>query len=367
MTIEEIAKDFIDTSRERLKTPISGAFLWSFIIYNWRPIFLLLFSNASIENKIIVINHEYCNFWAILLPIFIALFYTILIPKLMLSIDKALFETKKERVDTKYDATEHFKDRHIDIAKKDFLLKSVESGSKEKQDFLDEIESLKETIQQKDESQNQIITSNKNAIEQLNESLKLSNTLLEEKEKEKNLIKQSLEKDLKEARRSTYFAKDVSNTLRKLNKEFASKFMDLKEEEGGKLVFRLTSNRQISLQKFWELKLVEQIDENHYIFTDLGSTIYNMLNLNSQLNNPYEIVEVLGKHVREAYKSLSTVQRSRFHGMISGGKTVDTSKVSVNEVNEFTDLNLITGSLDTREFVLTELGKGVLQFIVYNI
>ncbi|KQO20940.1 hypothetical protein ASF10_15275 [Flavobacterium sp. Leaf82] len=87
MTIADLIKDFIDSTKERLKTPISGAFLWSFIVYNWRPIFLLIFSDTSIENKIVVINYEYCSFWAIFWPLVIATFYTLLIPKIMLLID----------------------------------------------------------------------------------------------------------------------------------------------------------------------------------------------------------------------------------------------------------------------------------------
>ena len=368
MAIEDILKDFIDTTRERLKTPISGAFLWSFMIYNWRPIFLLIFSKASIENKIIIINHEYCNFWSIIAPIFIALFYTLLIPKLMLALDKELYETKKGRVDTKYDATEHLKDRHIGIAKKDFLLKSVESGSKEKQDFLDEIESLKEIIKQKDESSKEIAISNKNNIDQLTESLKLSNSLLEDLERREILSQQvleELEKDLKEAKRQTYFGREISSTLRELNTEMAKKFMDLKEGDDGRLIFRLTSNRKVSLEEFWKLKLVEKITDDHYVFTDLGSTIYNILHLDTKLSNSDgSSNEILGKHIRAAYKNLSPSQLEAFRSMISVNGNVDTSKVSVDEVNEFADLELIAGALDNKIFILTELGRALHQFIL---
>ena len=370
MTIQDLIKDLIDTSRERLKTPISGAFLWSFLIFNWRPIVLLMFSSASIENRIIVINHEYCNFWAIFFPVFIALFYTILIPKLMLCIDKDLFHTKKERVEKKYDALEYLKDRHILIARKDYEQKSVESGSKEKQDFMDDIASLKETIRQKDESSKEIATSNKNNLDQLTESLKLSNSLLEAAEsretQNKQLVEQ-LEKDLKEARRQTYFGKEISSILSKLNVEMAKKFMDLKEEADGRLIFRLTSNRKASLQKFWALRLVEKITDDHYIFTDLGSTIYNILHLDNKLNySEGSHNEVLVKHIRAAYKNLTPNQLKAFRVSVAVNGTVNTSKISVDEVNELADLELIAGSADTTEFVLTDLGRGVQQFILLN-
>lgn len=170
MTIPELIKDFIDTSKERLKTPISGAFLWSFIIYNWRPIILLLFSDASIENKIIVINHEYCSFWTIFIPVFISLFYTLLLPKIMLAIDNDLEETKIKRIDNIYNIRTHTMERKIVIAEQDFFLKNAESGNKDRQELLDQIESMKA-------SHEQIRLTDKNRIESLNVALKEVNDL----------------------------------------------------------------------------------------------------------------------------------------------------------------------------------------------
>ncbi|MFH7014655.1 hypothetical protein [Flavobacterium sp. FlaQc-47] len=197
MTLADLIKDFIDTTKERLKTPISGAFLWSFIIFNWRPIVLLLFSNTSIENKIIVINHEYCNFWALFFPFFIALFYTILVPKLMLQIDKSLIETKEERINNIYLEKEHLVDKKTTLASKEFLLKSAESGNKEIQELLDQIESLKQHNFSLQESIKQINDSNKNTIEELNKRLKISNDSLIELQRNYSNTTKLIEKDRK--------------------------------------------------------------------------------------------------------------------------------------------------------------------------
>lgn len=175
MTLADLIKDFIDTTKERLKTPISGAFLWSFIICNWRPIFLLLFSDASIENKIIVINHEYCNFWAIFWPIVIATFYTLLIPKIMLQIENDLAPTQDERVTKRYESEKHLVQQKTNVAREEFLLKSAESGSKEIQELQDEIQSLKQKNEGLQESIKQINDSNKKTVDELNNSLKLAN------------------------------------------------------------------------------------------------------------------------------------------------------------------------------------------------
>lgn len=205
----------------------------------------------------------------------------------MLCIDKDLFETKKERVTKKYDALENLKVQHIRIARKEYEQKNVESGSKEKQDFLDEIHSLKEIIKQRDESLTQITTSSKNSIDQLNSSLELANSLItdgEKRERERELMIDILEKDLKESKRSPYFAKEVSKALQRLNIEDAQKFVDLEEEENGRLVFRTNVNRKEYLQRFWTLNLVEKISDNHYIFNDLGSVVYNTLHIDNELS-----------------------------------------------------------------------------------
>ncbi|MTH14478.1 hypothetical protein [Flavobacterium sp. LC2016-01] len=168
MTIPDLIKDFIDASKERLKTPISGAFLWSFIIYNWRPIFLLMFSNKSIEDKITVINNEYCNLLAIIVPILMAIFYTKTIPWIMLQIDNDLLETKLKRIDNIYDSRSHTMDRKINIAKLDFKLKNAESGNREIEDYLEQIESLKNSNKGLQDSIKNINEANNNTINELN-------------------------------------------------------------------------------------------------------------------------------------------------------------------------------------------------------
>lgn len=66
MTITDLIKDLIDTSKERIKTPIAGAFTLALLIYNWRPIVLLFSSKMSIEDTIDRIDKNYCDSYAIL-------------------------------------------------------------------------------------------------------------------------------------------------------------------------------------------------------------------------------------------------------------------------------------------------------------
>lgn len=170
MTIVDLIKDLIDTSKERLKTPISGAFIWSFLIYNWRPITVLLFSKISIEDRIQKIDREYCNVWVIVAPICIALIYTIGVPMLMVQIDKVLSKTKKARITKIYDDKVDDMDGKIRAAKKEFILKNVESGNREVEELTKQIEGLKE-------SNTQMAIAHSNTVNQLNEQLRDANKL----------------------------------------------------------------------------------------------------------------------------------------------------------------------------------------------
>ncbi len=78
MTIADLIKGIIDTSRERIKTPITGAFIFSFIIYNWRPM-SIMFSDLKIQERIALID-GYLDVWSVVYPIVMALVITIIVP-----------------------------------------------------------------------------------------------------------------------------------------------------------------------------------------------------------------------------------------------------------------------------------------------
>jgi hypothetical protein len=179
MTLADLIKDLIDTSKERLKTPISGAFIFSFIIYNWRPIVELMFSKAAIEDRIYIINLLYCNVWAIIIPICMAFLYTIGVPMLMVKIDKLLIETKKLSVNNIYESKNHNISKKITFAKEELKLKDAESGNKEKQDYIDQIEQLKSL-------NDEMLKTHKNTVEKLKSKLSEANDTMSEPKESRN-------------------------------------------------------------------------------------------------------------------------------------------------------------------------------------
>lgn len=190
MTITELFKDVLDNAKERLKNPLSGAFLWSLIIFNWRPIVILLFSDRSIEHRIIDINHDYCTGWAAIImfgvPLLMALFYTIALPWIMLQIEKILQNTNEKRIANTYITRGVKMDGKIILADKEFELQNKRSGNKKLEDLQKEKESLSSQIVALQESIVKINESNTVTIEGLNNSLKSTQEALKVRDSQLN-------------------------------------------------------------------------------------------------------------------------------------------------------------------------------------
>ncbi|NIL23523.1 hypothetical protein HB991_13515 [Yersinia mollaretii] len=68
------------TAVERIKNPIIGALCFSWIIFNWDNILVMLFSAATIEDKIVMIKDNATMYTAIILPIISTVLITIFLP-----------------------------------------------------------------------------------------------------------------------------------------------------------------------------------------------------------------------------------------------------------------------------------------------
>ncbi|MBF4466405.1 hypothetical protein [Flavobacterium sp. LC2016-12] len=267
MTVADLIKSIIDTSKERIKTPITGAFVFSFIIYNWRPI-SILFSDLKIQERIELID-GYLDVWSLVYPILMALVITIIVPFFMWGIDSILIYAKKKRLEKNYENRTNVLAEKIKIATKVLELKNAESGNKEKQDLLDQINYL-------ESSQNQLKTLHKNEIDQINLSLQQANDSLHMsvRENEQNL------KVLNDLRATVVIAngrkKELEDKGRQLYKEMAPRqrqnFEAVINQKGevDTLVLDAEDTKELA-----DLLLIEgDITKTKWILTDLGQEVY---------------------------------------------------------------------------------------------
>ena len=111
-------KEFIPSIKahfnERLSNPILGAFSFSWILFNWKIVLVLLFSKKTVEEKISIIESDYLNlFNSLLFPALFVVFYLLIVPWLSLGAQTFQEKANKRRRHSKIESdTADFKARH---------------------------------------------------------------------------------------------------------------------------------------------------------------------------------------------------------------------------------------------------------------
>lgn len=173
MTIADLIKETIESSKERIKNPVIGAFICSFIIYNWKAIAYLLFSNESIEYKLIIIQTWYWTVWTLLTPLIMVAIYTFGLPRLMIKINTLLKPVNHKRVEDIYSDKIFTTSQKKLLAEKEYELLNIQNGNKR-------LEELESQIKELNESHEQIRQTDKLTIENLSTSLRESNEMVQD-------------------------------------------------------------------------------------------------------------------------------------------------------------------------------------------
>lgn len=237
MTIAELVKSFLDSSKERIKSPIAGAYILSFIIFNWKPIFILFFSKNCIEFRINEITRKYSDSGTFLWPILIAIIYTLSVPCVMLIIEYILIRPSKQRRKNIYNHKTSELDFQIILAGKELELQDARSQNKEKINLLDEISYLRG-------ENNNLIESAKLDSEKFNAQIAETN----------NKLKNSLEK-INELNRSLDYEKSLDSNLDNLERGFKQSSNDLNIKD---FTFLMTLNAISASKKYANSVLSEK-------------------------------------------------------------------------------------------------------------
>tara|TARA_B110000211_G_C13946791_1_gene494264 strand:- start:153 stop:812 length:660 start_codon:yes stop_codon:yes gene_type:complete len=102
--MKEVSNSIYDTYKDRLKNPLFRSFLFSWIAFNWKPLSIIIVSKDSIYHRIEVIKTCYDpNWYNLIIPLAIAIAYILLLPYVMLGLDKLTFFaiTRRRKINTK--------------------------------------------------------------------------------------------------------------------------------------------------------------------------------------------------------------------------------------------------------------------------
>lgn len=164
--MKDLIASFIETSKERLKNPFVGAFILSFIAINWRPFWIVLFSDVNVEDRIIYVQDFYMTAeYGLVYPLVVALFYVIALPYitwgLELLVNKSVVERKKMSIGRQVQDIIGKQQLAIEEAK----LEDAKASFRDKADLNKRIEQLQKQLDKRDE----LINSLNNELSSLRE------------------------------------------------------------------------------------------------------------------------------------------------------------------------------------------------------
>jgi hypothetical protein len=150
--IKELILSMFETSRDRIKNPITGAFMFSWIIINWRIVLILIFSAKKVEDKIAFIETNYVdiniNLW---IPLGFAIFYSLILPYIMALFDwilkKGIAFRRLISKDNRIIEIQH----RQEIAAEEWQLEKIRQGSPDIDGLKSKIIDLENQLKEKDE------------------------------------------------------------------------------------------------------------------------------------------------------------------------------------------------------------------------
>ena len=151
-SIKEFFLSFIESTKERLKNPMIGAFVIAWIAVNWRFLAILFFSSKKIEDKITFIEVKYFdlnyNLW---IPLGFAVFYVLILPYVMALFDK--LSQKGIGVRKLISKNHRISDiqHRQEIAAEEWQLEKIREGSPDIQAMKERITKLELQLEEKDE------------------------------------------------------------------------------------------------------------------------------------------------------------------------------------------------------------------------
>jgi len=145
-TIKEFFQNIYDSSTERIKSPLVGSFIISFLIFNWRVFAILFYSEWPVHCRIEWIEGNYCSWSNFLIPIGIALFYIIALPYINLVIDYLLGKYSTKRAEEKKAKRTDDLHQQKDFAELERQVADAKAGTSQIITLQSKIESLQEEL-----------------------------------------------------------------------------------------------------------------------------------------------------------------------------------------------------------------------------
>lgn len=301
--MKEFLQSVLKSTEDRIKNPFVGTFITSWIIFNWKPIFFIIFSEKKIEEKIKIIIDDYSDIWCYLwLPLFSAVFYIAILPYISFAFEYFTKFSHGLRNKVNLEARNATLELQIGVAQNEIKLEEEKTTFRERNNHNLMVESL--------QTQNKILS------ESLEEATKTHLEAITDQQRQSD-------NTVKELRNIIDNNKiELKNTFEKLNYETNRvielqaelKEIKLKNDNNFNDVSRL--RHQLNVQEFINLRLKNPIDKviniNDYnifeYFNAVNDIVYFSINEGRKLSYDAVYSFLNGKNYGE-FSNVDDVER----------------------------------------------------------
>lgn len=139
--------DFFQTIGERLRSRVFGPFIISLLVWNWKPLLMLIASKNPIEVTIKMIETDgmFSFFNVFLIPLGISLSYSILVPFLSLGLGWLVIWPQGKSIQSNYILKGKRRKEDVKIAKLDYEYENAKAGKLELEDLNNKIDNLQKS------------------------------------------------------------------------------------------------------------------------------------------------------------------------------------------------------------------------------
>lgn len=191
--MKEFFQTILKSTEDRIRNPFVGTFITSWIIFNWKPIIFIIFSDKDIEEKINFIVKNYSDIWCYLwLPLFSAIFYIAILPYISFGFEYLTKFSHGLRNKVNLEARSAALELQIGVAQNEIKLEEEKTTFRERNSHNLMVESLQE---QNTSLSQALEEANKTHLETVAELLKKS----ENANKEFSTLAANYDRELKES------------------------------------------------------------------------------------------------------------------------------------------------------------------------
>lgn len=211
--VRDLYSSFRQTSLERVKSPFLGAFVFSWLAFNWQALAILFFSERKIEEKIKHINENYDVASLLVAPIFTSVLIAFFLPQINKLITKIQDKPNSDTIELTLSSKIKVAKLQQSIAEHEARKRLADK--KEERNIEENIESIKN----ENSKLNDAIVLNELQIKELTEDLNTSKINENNHKAKMNSAIETRDKMEKDLRNISEANKELNTTIRSLREQ----------------------------------------------------------------------------------------------------------------------------------------------------